>query len=322
MAQFCQQRLCLSIGVLIVGALLLGACAKESAPEISPADLRSELGQQRVVHREGTIGVDYFHVVRVDGSEFITITSTLGIPRRAALSIDGSRVVYECDSDLCIANVDTGNQERLLDVSEQMPGAISANRPAFSPDGQRVVFTGSFPNAIDLYTVNVDSSGLEQVGEGVYSDLATYSPDGKQIVFNCEGRKIVPAQICVMDTDGTDKRLLTDSDLTFWTPRFTPDGQHIVVSAYRESFLKFFLGRKVYSSIYTMNADGSDLRQLTSDEEAFVLTFSADGKELVYLASDGGNGKDIYVMNSDGSNKRRLGDDWWDVARRGGGLGD
>ena len=51
---------------------------------------------------------------------------------------------------------------------------------------------------------------------------------------------------------------------------------------------------------------------------------SFDGKEVVYQTydNDTGESEGIYVINIDGSNKRRLGDDWWDIARRGGGLAE
>jgi Tol biopolymer transport system component len=232
--------------------------------------------------------------------------------------------VYECDNDLCLMTIDDETQKRLVDVSEQIPGMMSANAPAFSSDGQRIVFTGSFPNAIELFVVSIDGTGLKQISDGVYSHHASYSPDGTQIVFKCEGSKTVPSQICLMNADGAEKRLLTDTDLTFWEPKFTPDGQHIVVSAYKDSFVLGLFGHTDPSRLYVMNTDGSDFRQLVSGEETFAVAFSTDGQEAVYQTYDKDTGKSegIYVINIDGSNRRRLGDDWWDIARRGGGLAE
>jgi serine/threonine protein kinase len=65
--------------------------------------------------------------------------------------------------------------------------------------------------------------------------------------------------------------------------------------------------------IYTMNADGSDVRQITFDPvdkwskswlfEGTQLAWSPDGTKLLYVAAgDAANGTDIWMINADGSN--------------------
>jgi Tol biopolymer transport system component len=65
--------------------------------------------------------------------------------------------------------------------------------------------------------------------------------------------------------------------------------------------------------IYTMNADGSDVKQITSDPvnkwdakwqfNGTQLAWSPDGTKLLYVApADATNGLDIFVINADGSN--------------------
>ncbi|MBN1936178.1 MAG: PD40 domain-containing protein [Anaerolineae bacterium] len=317
-----------SLGTLVVVIALAVACSSGSSKnviEISPSQLRPEMGQQRIVLDSNTPGDDYLYLLTVDGSEFITLTSTIGAPSSPALSPDGSQIVYECGigfTDLCLMNVQTGEQTRLVEISRQLSGAVAAMRPAFSPDGQQVVFTGGFSDAIGLFVINVDGSDLEPIGEGAYSHYASYSPDGKQIIFECEGSQGNPPQICVMNADGTGKKRLTDANRMYSMPRFTPDGNHIFVSSCQNSLFWDTLGLGDQYKVHIMNADGSDFRQFISDEPSGVVTFSSDGKEIVYRVADKDTGitTDLYVINIDGSDKRRLGDDWWDVARKGGGL--
>src|SRR4029077_3100170 len=56
--------------------------------------------------------------------------------------------------------------------------------PAWSPDGQSLVFTSDREGSADLFRVKPDGSGLERLTESpAYDDQAAFSPDGKQIVF-------------------------------------------------------------------------------------------------------------------------------------------
>jgi TolB protein len=61
---------------------------------------------------------------------------------------------------------------------------------------------------------------------------------------------------------------------------------------------------KPYFKIWTMNADGSNLQQLT-DTQAYSCAWSSDGKYIVYTDSRKENGR-LWVMDEDGKNKRQL----------------
>ncbi len=61
------------------------------------------------------------------------------------------------------------------------------------------------------------------------------------------------------------------------------------------------------ADIYVMNADGSQLKQLTNDPAADMWgSFSPGGKRIVFQSKRDGPQEDIYVMNADGSNVIRL----------------
>jgi len=57
--------------------------------------------------------------------------------------------------------------------------------------------------------------------------------------------------------------------------------------------------------IYTINPDGSDLKQLTYEGENRRPDISPDGKKISFCSNRDGN-HEIYVMNSDGSKQVRL----------------
>jgi Tol biopolymer transport system component len=77
--------------------------------------------------------------------------------------------------------------------------------------------------------------------------------------------------------------------------------------------IAFISNRDGPYEIYTMNADGSDVRRITTDGvnkydprwtfNGTQLAWSPDGTKLLYVAqADEANGLDIFVINADGSN--------------------
>jgi Tol biopolymer transport system component len=59
------------------------------------------------------------------------------------------------------------------------PSAQGCNQPVWSPDGTKIAFTRSHSNDVDgeIYTVNVDGTGLTQVTQAPGSDLPDWGTD-------------------------------------------------------------------------------------------------------------------------------------------------
>jgi TolB protein len=132
------------------------------------------------------------------------------------------------------------------------PGMIDDD-PDWSPDGQKIVFTSHpvtddprFSNQAELYVMDANGSGLQQLTHNNYEERApAWSPDGSRIVYSCRiGDGTNPFRICVINADGTGFQQLTNesdsiSDLTAtWSPdgeqilfhrRVPPDGQQLFV---------------------------------------------------------------------------------------------
>jgi TolB protein len=134
---------------------------------------------------------------------------------------------------------------------------------------------------------------LSLVREGAPS----WSPDGKRIVFYGE-RNGQPADLFVMDADGSNVRQLTHTPSAEGYPSWSPDGRFIAYEA-DDASGNF--------DIYVMNADGSGTRWLTHDPRRDVgPAWSPDGKKIVFMSDRAGPEFDIYEMNADGSGVERL----------------
>ncbi len=111
-------------------------------------------------------------------------------------------------------------------------------------------------------------------------------PSTDQISFTYKGEILVI---------GPDRDLinLTNSQSTEIHKSFSPDGQKVAFDSDRSGAME----------IYTMNLDGSDLRQLTFDSSRnLVPVWSKDGKKIAFNSTRDGNWE-IYTMDLDGTNQ-------------------
>jgi TolB protein len=105
--------------------------------------------------------------------------------------------------------------------------------PLWSPDGTKLLFHAGNPAAEDLWLVNADGSGLQNLTNTPYPiDEAwpTWSPDGKRIAYQRVDHSAHSAAVYVIDADGTNPiRVSADTPLAqplIWSP----DGKHVLTS--------------------------------------------------------------------------------------------
>ncbi|KAF7179628.1 hypothetical protein CNMCM7691_008677 [Aspergillus felis] len=128
---------------------------------------------------------------------------------------------------------------RILDLESRKVTVLSTewdNLPFFSPDGERIVFTRKM-NATnyDVCMIRPDGSDLRVLTSSGANDAhAVWSPDGKIIYstgmygfrYECAlyDNTFQPyGQIMIMDADGKNKRMLTDSMWEDSMPLFVPN---------------------------------------------------------------------------------------------------
>lgn len=146
----------------------------------------------------------------------------------------------------------------------------------------------------------------QRIPVGVQAMQPAPSPDGQWIAFTSIDDETATTDIFVARRNGSDRRRLTADAASDGNPTWSPDGQRLAWASSRANGTL---------DIWTMNADGSDARQLTtsrlvnplpgSGQVATQPAWSPDGRRLVYAV--GLNGRShLWVMNADGSGKRQL----------------
>ncbi|MEP7284961.1 MAG: DUF5050 domain-containing protein [Chloroflexota bacterium] len=174
-----------------------------------------------------------------------------------------------------------------LDSSEILPW----DTPSWSPDQQRVVFMGSI-NLYDqnLYVMNVDGSHLVKLSQlGLYP---SWSPDGKRIAYQSRHGGDIP-RIYIINPDGSDEVQITVDSGAY--PTWSPDSKQIVFQSNGEM-----------ANIFSINADGSNLFQITHMTDAGWPQMSPDGRSIVFVASGSEGPLQMYTINIDGSQLTQL----------------
>ncbi len=144
-----------------------------------------------------------------------------------------------------------------------------------SPDGKKIVFTSTRSGDLELWTMDIDGKNLHQVtNELGYDGGAFFSPDSKKLVFRASRPK-------------------TEDE----------------IKEYKE-FLSQDLVAPVGMEIFTCNADGSDLKQVTHLGKAnWAPYFLPDGKSILFSSnhkSKRGYDFQLYTVDLDGNNLEQI----------------
>jgi Tol biopolymer transport system component len=126
-----------------------------------------------------------------------------------------------------------------------------------------------------------------------------WSPDGSKIALMAMAPGTTTIDIFVLDLASGEMINLTQSPSSDRFPRWSPDGSKIA----------FVSDRDGNPEIYMMNADGSNLINLTNSPTVESIqgdfAWSPDGSQILFHTNRDGN-LEIYVMNADGSNQVNL----------------
>ncbi len=209
-----------------------------------------------------------------------------------------------------LAFVSTRNRKReiwTIDSSGKNERLITSGfLPAWSPDGRKLAITRSDAKGRrQIWIIGVDGKGERQLTSEGSNHCPAWSPKGDKVAY-WSGNVRGFGQVWVMRSDGTHPKQLTHSERT----KYTPDGSSANAPAWLfNKRIAYWSGiEHRYGQVWTMNADGTDRKQLTiaaAPASSDNPTWSPDGKRILF-DTNRRRRPDIWVMNADGSDQRVL----------------
>jgi len=183
--------------------------------------------------------------------------------------------------------------------------------PAWSPDGQRIVFanyTGATTLGPYLYVMDTDGGNMRPLKrmqrespKALIGSAPAWSPDGTKIAYqvctNCE-RGGEDYEIVVVDAAGetydpNQVHAVTDHPASDTNPAWSPDGSRIAFVSDRDYVEADTM--RYRTDLYIVDADGSNLTRLTQTGNATRPTWNPNGKTIAYEWNRQGN--NVYLVD-------------------------
>lgn len=216
---------------------------------------------------------------------------------------DGLRFLFSRDGQIFESSLDINSTPKQLFI------ARGANyNPVFSPDGRTVLFTSNRDDHSFIGTYNLDTKKILWISPDVSNDdYAVWSPGGDQIAFiRMPGTKAdqlsdltVGSKFSIVVADAKTGK----GNIVWQSPSddggFAQSYVNTALSWTKTNKLLFFSEHTGWNHLYSMNPNGSDLRDITpGDGEVENYVLDAAGANVYF----DGNREDIdrrHIWKSD-----------------------
>jgi TolB protein len=208
------------------------------------------------------------------------------------------RLIFTCQrgdfNQLCMINADgTGFQQMTK---------FDANSyyPTFSPQGGSIVYASSQNGGVfDLFLFVFEGQRTVRLTDHIGNVLSpSFSPDGNKILFANRAAQ-GPTSLWTIDPDGQNADLLYAGPNTIVAADWSPLGNRIAFA--------MAVDQPDSYEVFIMNADGTDVRQLTRGLPGIggSLDWAPDGRHLLIYAGAPGD-KNIFLVDVDAETAAQL----------------
>ena len=162
-------------------------------------------------------------------------------------------------------------------------GSSADRQPAYSTDGEWVVFTSSRSGNLDIWAVSLKTGAVRRLTDDAEEDWdPVLTRDGKKLVWS-SGRS-GHLEIWIAEADGSHARPVTQDSLDAENPTVTPNGEWIVYNS----------GNPAKSGVWRIRSDGRDATRLVTGTTA-LPEISPDGQYVLYLVPTEGRQQSVRV---------------------------
>jgi Tol biopolymer transport system component len=284
---------------LLAGALFLAGAGPSAAAEPVNGRLSYTTFESSADPAAGDLWT-----MEPDGSDRTPVVLDPGYDAQSDWSPDGTKLVFRSrrSNRFQVSVVDlTVRPPRISDVATA-PDATQSSQPSWFPNGQGFLYrrtNGPETTRSDVWAMNLDGTGRHPVVVAPEDQFyPAYNPDMTKILFATTapggGRSVQ-----VYDVATAKITTLFDATPQSYDsgPAWSPDGKEIAFESNADGDME----------IYVMNADGTNVRQITHntvwDEGP---AWSPDGKRFAFSHGADDLHLDIWTMDRDGSNPRQL----------------